>query len=190
MEKVGLTVSDNAKMEARRRDSERVKQAEKRVQHQHKKYRVARWQAKQRDEDLRIRGEGVTYAAGAFGETEPCMNPKRKKRLSRAGNNFGHICFKVILPTNCVFLLKANLNPDFHKFFPLNCFSCKYGFFAKIWVLPQISQDVFAQTSPILPQILEMTYCKPSEQNSVWLKSIGVLRSWSLLGMNWLSWQH
>ena len=42
MEKVGLTVSDNAKMEARRRDSERVKQAEKRVQHQHKKYRVAR----------------------------------------------------------------------------------------------------------------------------------------------------
>ena len=28
MEKVGLTVSDNAKMEARRRDSERVKQAE------------------------------------------------------------------------------------------------------------------------------------------------------------------
>ena len=80
MEKVGLTVSDNAKMEARRRDSERVKQAEKRVQHQHKKYRVARWQAKQRDEDLRIRGEGVTYAAGAFGETEPCMNPKRKKK--------------------------------------------------------------------------------------------------------------
>ena len=190
MEKVGLTVSDNAKMEARRRDSERVKQAEKRVQHQHKKYRVARWQAKQRDEDLRIRGEGVTYAAGAFGETEPCMNPKRKKRLSRAEKNFGHICFKVILPTNCVFLLKANLNPDFHKFFPLNCYSCKYGFFAKIWVLPQISQDVFAQTSPILPQIFDMTYCKPTEQNSVWLKSIGVLRSWSLLGMNWLSWQH
>ena len=31
MEKFGLTVSDNAKMEARRRDSERVKQAEKRV---------------------------------------------------------------------------------------------------------------------------------------------------------------
>jgi len=80
MEKAGLFVGESAKKEARRRDSERVKQAEKRVQDRHKKYRVARRQAKQRDEDLRIRREGVTYEAGAFGELEPCNEPKRKKR--------------------------------------------------------------------------------------------------------------
>jgi len=80
MEKAGLFVGESAKKEARRRDSERVKQAEKRVQDRHKKYRVARRQAKQRDEDLRNRREGVTYEAGAFGELEPCNEPKRKKR--------------------------------------------------------------------------------------------------------------
>lgn len=83
MEKVGLTVSDTAKMEARRRDSERIKQAEKRVQDQHKKYRVSRRQAKQHNEDLRIRGEGVTYAAGAFGEIEPCNGPKKRKTTQK-----------------------------------------------------------------------------------------------------------
>lgn len=83
MEKVGLTVSDTAKMEARRRDSERIKQAEKRVQDQHKKYRVARRQAKQHNEDLRILGEGVTYAAGAFGEIEPCNGPKKRKTTQK-----------------------------------------------------------------------------------------------------------
>ena len=83
MEKVGLTVSDTAKMEATRRDSERIKQAEKRVQDQHKKYRVARRQAKQHNEDLRIRGEGVTYAAGAFGEIEPCNGPKKRKTTQK-----------------------------------------------------------------------------------------------------------
>ena len=36
MDKVGLTVGKSAKKEARRRDSERVKQAEKRVQGWHK----------------------------------------------------------------------------------------------------------------------------------------------------------
>ena len=83
MEKVGLTVSDTAKMEARRRDSERIKQAEKRVQDQHKKYRVSRRQAKQHNEDLRIRGEGVTYAAGAFGEIEPCNGTKKRKTTQK-----------------------------------------------------------------------------------------------------------
>ena len=76
-------LSDTAKMEARRRDSERIKQAEKRVQDQHKKYRVARRQAKQHNEDLRIRGEGVTYAAGAFGEIEPCNGPKKRKTTQK-----------------------------------------------------------------------------------------------------------
>lgn len=83
LRKVGLTVSDTAKMEARRRDSERIKQAEKRVQDQHKKYRVSRRQAKQHNEDLRIRGEGVTYAAGAFGEIEPCNGPKKRKTTQK-----------------------------------------------------------------------------------------------------------
>ena len=81
------------------------------------------------------------------------MKAKRRKRLSRPGNNFGHICFKMFLPTYCVFMLKANLDPYFHIFFPLNCISCKYGFFVKIWVPPEISQDVFVQTSPNLPDI-------------------------------------
>ena len=73
-------VSDNAKMEARRRDSERVKQAEKRVQNQHKKYRVASRQAKQCNEDLRMRGKGVTCAAGTLGEIESCNEGKKKKK--------------------------------------------------------------------------------------------------------------
>ena len=76
----GLTVGESAKKEARRRDWERLKQAEKRVQDRHKKYRVAWRQAKQRDEDLKIRHKGVTYEAGAFGELEPCNKPKRKKK--------------------------------------------------------------------------------------------------------------
>ena len=50
------------------------------MQHQHKKYRVVNRQAKQRDEDLRIHGKGVTYAAGAFREIEPCNEPKKKKK--------------------------------------------------------------------------------------------------------------
>ena len=49
IKKVGHLVSDSAKMEARRRDSEIVKQAEKKVQHQHKKYRVNGRKAKQRN---------------------------------------------------------------------------------------------------------------------------------------------
>ena len=106
MEKTGLTVSDTAKMEHRRRDSERVKQAEGRVQDQHKKYRVALRQAKQHEEDLRIRCTSVTYETGAFGETEPCNEPQKRPR-----NNFGHTCFKIFLPTYCVFLF-------FQIFFP------------------------------------------------------------------------
>lgn len=73
-------MSDNAKMEARRRDSERVKQAEKRVQNQHKKYRVASRQVKQCNEDLRMRGKGVTCAAGTLGEIESCNEGKKKKK--------------------------------------------------------------------------------------------------------------
>ena len=80
MEKAGLTVGESAKKGARRSDSERVKQAEKIVQDRYSKYRVARRQAKQRDEDLRIRREGVTYEAGAFSELEPCNEPKMKKK--------------------------------------------------------------------------------------------------------------
>ena len=46
------------------RGSEKVKLVKKRVQDEHKKERVARRQAKQRDEDLRIQCEGLTHRAG------------------------------------------------------------------------------------------------------------------------------
>ncbi|RMX42781.1 hypothetical protein pdam_00021911, partial [Pocillopora damicornis] len=52
-------------MEARRRDSEIVKQAEK------------------------IRGEGVKYAAGAFREIEPCNEPKKKKKTNKKPKKLG-----------------------------------------------------------------------------------------------------
>ena len=65
---------------------------------------------------------------GLLGKQNLAMNPKRRKRLSRPGNNFGHICFKVFLPANCVFMLKANLNPDFHKFFSFKLL------FLQIWI--------------------------------------------------------
>ena len=45
---------------------------------------------------------------GLSGIKNLAINPKRRKRLCRPGNNFGYICFKNILPKYCVFMLKAN----------------------------------------------------------------------------------
>ena len=57
------------------------------LQSRHKRKRVARRQAQQRDEDLRIIREGVTYEAGDFGELEPCNEPKRKKKAKQTTKN-------------------------------------------------------------------------------------------------------
>ena len=48
---------------------------------------------------------------GLLGKQNLAMNPKRRKRLRRLGNDFGHICFKVSLPTKTV------LNPDANMVF-------------------------------------------------------------------------
>ena len=54
------------KTASKRRDLERVSQAEKRIQGQHKNYRLARSQARKRDENMRLNKEGTTYESGAL----------------------------------------------------------------------------------------------------------------------------
>jgi len=67
---VVLAMLEKNREEARKiafeEDSERVSQAEKRSKEKHKKYRLARSQARKRDENMRIQKEGTTYEAGAF----------------------------------------------------------------------------------------------------------------------------
>ncbi|RMX49333.1 hypothetical protein pdam_00014460 [Pocillopora damicornis] len=59
MFKAGLKVGDHTRKEFKRRDSNRVKQAEARQSGN---------QARQRDEELRSNREGVTYVTGGFND--------------------------------------------------------------------------------------------------------------------------
>ena len=120
MDKVGLTVGESAKEEARRRDSERVKQAEKRVQDRHKKNRVTRSQAKQHNENLRICREGVTYEAGAFGGLEPCNEPKRKKKAKKTKKRLWTYPIEHIFANILCFVWKSNLKTCFQALLTLN----------------------------------------------------------------------
>ena len=118
---VGLTVGESAKKVAMRRDSERLKQVEKRVQDRNKKYRVARRQAKQRDEDLRIRREGVTYEAGAFGDQEPCNEPKTRKNAKQTKKRLWTYPFEQIFANILCSVWKTNLKSCFQTLLNLNC---------------------------------------------------------------------
>lgn len=80
MRKAELEVGRNTQNEGKRRDSSRIREAEQRVREQHKKYKLVRRQAKQRDEELRISREGVTYEAGGFDGMEACSEPRKKKK--------------------------------------------------------------------------------------------------------------
>lgn len=66
MEKAGIGVGTHTETASKRRDSETVSQAEKRSKEKHKKYRLARSQARKRYKSMRIQKEGTTYEAGAF----------------------------------------------------------------------------------------------------------------------------
>lgn len=66
MDKAGIGVGTYTKNASKRRDSGRVSQAERRIQEQHKNYRLARSQARKREENMRLQKEGTTYEAGAF----------------------------------------------------------------------------------------------------------------------------
>ena len=83
MEKAGLSVTRATRREGRRRDSKRVEQAEKRVQQQHKRYRLARRQARSRDEEQRIMQEGVSYEAGGFNEANLSEIPQKRKKQKK-----------------------------------------------------------------------------------------------------------
>ena len=61
-------------------DSGRIKQAEQRTKEKHKKYRLARQKAKQREEEHHITQEGVTYEAAGLNESQLCHTSKRKQR--------------------------------------------------------------------------------------------------------------
>ena len=80
MVRAGLAVGTHTRKESSRRDSGRIKKAEKRIQDQHKKYRVARRQTKQRDEEQWRQKEGTTYGAGAFSELTVATEPARKRK--------------------------------------------------------------------------------------------------------------
>ena len=80
MAKVGLAVGVHTGKESHRRDSGRIKKAENRIQEQHKKYRVARRQARQRDEEQGRQREGTTYSDGAFNELTVTTEPARKRK--------------------------------------------------------------------------------------------------------------
>ena len=80
MREAGLAVGPHTKKASKRRDSGRVKQAVTRVQEKHKKYRLARRQAKAKEEELRVRREGTTYEAGGFNDIDCLREPQKKKR--------------------------------------------------------------------------------------------------------------
>lgn len=76
MVRAGLAVGAHTRKESGRRDSGRIKKAEK-------KYRVARRHAKQRNEEQRRQKEGPTYGAGAFNELTVATEPARKRKRDR-----------------------------------------------------------------------------------------------------------
>ena len=86
MLKAGLNVGDHTRKEFKRRDSNRVKQAEARLDKQYKDYRIMGRQARQRDEELRSNwegvtyGEGVTYVAGGFSDLGLNSGPPRERK--------------------------------------------------------------------------------------------------------------
>ena len=80
MLKAGLNVGDHTRKEFKRRDSNRLKQAEARLEKQYKDYRIMRRQARQRDEELRSNQEGVTYEAGDFNDLGLNRGTPRKRK--------------------------------------------------------------------------------------------------------------
>ena len=80
MVRAGLAVGAHTRKKSSRRDSGRIKKAEKRIQDQHKKYRVARRQAKQRDKEQQRQKEGKTYSACAFNELTVATESARERK--------------------------------------------------------------------------------------------------------------
>ena len=80
IEKAELSAGKHSRKEARRRDSGRIHQAEHRAQEQQKKYRLAQQQGKQREEEVRVTREGVTYEAAGFDQTQLCRAGRKKSK--------------------------------------------------------------------------------------------------------------
>ena len=74
--------------ETRWRASGRIQQADHRAQEKHKQYRLAQRQSKQREEDLHVTREGITYEAGGFDETKLCRVGKKRKNLWEPKHTF------------------------------------------------------------------------------------------------------
>ena len=70
MRKAEISSGKHNWKEARQREKGRIKQTEHRAQEKHKQYRRTRRQAEQREEDLHVTREGMTYVAGGFDETQ------------------------------------------------------------------------------------------------------------------------
>ena len=82
MKKAGIASGGCSQKEAKRRNSVKISQAELTATEEHKTYCLARRQAKQRDEDLRVSMEGITYEAAAFDEMQLYRARKEKLNLS------------------------------------------------------------------------------------------------------------
>ena len=82
MKKAGIASGGYSQKEAKRRNSVKISQAEITATEEHKKYCLARRQAKQRDEELRVSMERITYEAAAFDEMQLYRARKEKLNLS------------------------------------------------------------------------------------------------------------
>ena len=82
MRKAEISSGKHSWKEARQREKGRIKQTEHRAQEKHKQYRRTRRQAEQREEDLHVTREGMTYVAGGFDETQLCRAGKKRKNKS------------------------------------------------------------------------------------------------------------
>ena len=81
MREAEISPGNHSWKEERRKDSGRIQQAEHRAQEKQIQYRIARRQARQREEDLRVTREGITYNAGGFDETQLCRVGKKRKNI-------------------------------------------------------------------------------------------------------------
>ena len=83
--KAGLEVGKHTRKESTRKDMTRAAHAKRKSTEKYKQYRIVRREARQKEDELRRKKEGVTYESGGFNERSVCSQPansgkKRKKR--------------------------------------------------------------------------------------------------------------
>ena len=137
---------------------------------------------------------------GLLGKQNLAINPKRRKRLRRLGNDFGHICFKVSLPTktvlnpdaNMVFLWKSGCSLKFLRMYLCkNHQICqKYLTWHTTSLLSKIQFDWKVLEFWGVDLYLEWIGChgNSNDRNPISLNRFVVLFKWIHDAWNWLNW--